>query len=160
MSKDKYPSLSGFLNSTKKIEEDALGKAIDSGPDQVIQKILNESAVSLSVYNQVNKDNANPEDKAKAAKLAEEFIQQGIKESVEVNSSRVKSILEDIFTDYEFNKERENFWINKLCDLFNISKDASIEEKSALIEKQLGEDEDTLNYVMYLVEADEKRGKK
>lgn len=154
MADNKFPSLSSFLNSAKKIERSTMETALNNSTEQEVQRILSESSVRLSVYNQSSKlDNDNTNTDGTTA----EFIQQSVKEAVEVNATRVKSILDDVFANLSITKEREDFWINKLCSLFNIDKDLLIEEKSALIEKQLAEDDDTLNYVTYLVESGEKK---
>jgi hypothetical protein len=152
----KFPSLSNFLDSAKKIERSSLETAIDEGTEKEVQRILSASSVVLSVYNQSSQAKSTD---ASTTNNTAEFIQQGIKEATALNATRVKSILDDIFFSLSLDKEREVFWIQKLCALFNIDKDLSNEDKSALIEKQLAENDDTINYVTYLVESGEKKTK-
>lgn len=154
MADNKFPSLSSFLSSTKQIERNTLESALNTSTEQEVQKILSESSVRLSVYNQATKVTDAEE---KESKSTADFIQQSVKEAVEVNASRVKSILDDVFSNVSITKEREEFWINKLCNLFNIDKNLPYEDRAALIEKQLAEDSDTLNYVTYLVESGENK---
>lgn len=140
---NKFPSLSNFLNNAKKLERSSLERSIDN-TEQEVQKILNESAVRLSVYNNLDSTESD---------RTSEFIQQSIKEAVELNKDRFKSILDELFSDNSISKEREDFWINKLCNLFNISTDLPIEDQKILIEKRLSEDDDSLSFVQYMMEA-------
>lgn len=157
---DRFPSLSSFLSSAKTIEKRTLETALNESTENEIQKILSDSAVRLSVYNNQtnskdiynNNNNDNDDNKSTA-----EFIKEGISDAVALNTMRVKSIIDDLFSSIEVAKEREELWINKLCKLFNIDDSLPLVEKSALIDKQLAEDDDTLNYVTYLVETGEKK---
>lgn len=151
---DKFPSLSSFLSSAKTIEKRTLETALNESTENEIQKILSDSAVRLSVYNQSSTRDSNSSNKSTA-----EFIQEGISDAVALNTMRVKSIIDDLFSSIEVDKEREALWINKLCKLFAIDDSLSLMEKSALIDKQLAEDDDTLNYVTYLIETGEKKMK-
>lgn len=154
---EKFPSLSSFLSSARSVERRTLETAIDSSTEHEVQRILSESSVRLSVYNQASSVSEQAQTGEAPNKSTAEIIQEGICESVAMNAARVKSILDDLFSSIDVNKEREAMWINKLCKLFNIDDSLSLEEKSALIEKQLAEDDDTLNYVTYLIETGEKK---
>lgn len=158
MADNKFPSLSNFLSSAKKIERNTIEATLNKGTEQEVQRILSESSVILSVMN--NRSNTGStatqeNDKSSTA----DIIQQGIKEAAAINAGRVKSILDEIFSNLLLEDEREAFWIQKLSGQFNIDAGLSLEEKKALIEKQLAEDDDTLNYVTYLVEAGEKKNR-
>lgn len=155
MGDNKFPSLSNFLNSAKKIERNTMEASLNKGTEQEVQRILSESSVILSV---MNNQAAQVQEAAKASTA--DIIQQGIQEAAALNAARIKSILDDIFSNLSLEKEREEFWIQKLSHQFNIDAGLSLEDKKALIEKQLAEDDDTLNYVTYLVEAGEKKNRK
>lgn len=152
---EKFSSLSKFLAKTKSIEQATIENAINASTDETVQRILNDSSVRLSLVNQLgNGEETQTTDKSKATA---EFIQQSVKEAVQANSNRVKSILDDVFKSVSVSVEREEFWINKLCALFNIDSDLPTGDKAALIDRQLSIDPDTLNYVVYLVESGEKK---
>lgn len=139
---EKFKSISTFMNAAKSIEEKSVSVNVNKETsDAIVQQVLNESAVKLSVLNNMDKK----QDFVEA-------INKGIKESVEINANRIKSKLDDLFSSTEVSKEREEFWVNKLCTLFNIDEDLSMEDKIILIDKQLSEDEDTLNYITFLME--------
>lgn len=157
MGDNKFPSLSNFLTSTKKIERNTMEASLNQGTEEEVQRILSQSSVILSVMN--NQSNRPSATEATVAKSNADIIQQGIQEAAAINAARIKSILDDIFSNLSLEKEREEFWINKLSNQFNINPSLSLEEKKALIEKQLAEDDDTLNYVTYLVEAGEKKNR-
>jgi hypothetical protein len=149
MADKKFPSLSSFLNMTNNIDKTTLNSAINKGVEQEVSRILNETSVKLSFGNNLS-ENVEPHDTST-------FIKESVKESIEANAARVKSLLEDIFSDYAVSKEREEFWVNKLCKQFNIDKNLPFEERAALIDKMLAEDSDTLNYVSFIVETGEQK---
>lgn len=159
MANNKYPSLSSFLDSARKIERNTIETSLDAGTESEVKRILNESVVRLSVYNQAT-TNANVSSEDKGNKSTTDFIQESVKEAVEMNASRVKSILDDLFESKAVSKEREEYWINKLCEIFNINSSLSIEDKSIFLDKQIAKSDDTLNFVTFVVEAGEKSMKK
>lgn len=158
MADKQFPSLSNFLNSTRKIERNTLEASLNEGTEKEVQNILSQSSVILSVMN--NQSNRSAETPEPVKSNTADIIQQGIQEAAALNAARIKSILDDIFSNLSLEKEREEFWINKLSHQFNIDPVLSLDEKKTLIEKQLAEDDDTLNYVTYLVEAGEKKNRK
>ena len=149
-----FKSLSNFLDVAKKLDKNVIESALNNGVEQEVQKILSDASVRLTIMNNRNTDNSGSMssniDKA-------EFIQQGVKEAVEVNSLRMKSILDEMFENASVCKEREDFWVNRLCVLFLIDDNLDRTTKMALIDKQLAEDEDTFNYVTFLIEQRENK---
>lgn len=145
MADNKFPSLSSFLSSARKIEQATVDKAVEQNHAKTVLEILNSSSVVLSTYNQ----------NSESPRVTAEFIQQGVSEAIAANSARVKSILDELFSSASVTHEREIVWINKFCDLFNIDKGYELEDKKALIEQQLQKDSDTLNYVTFLLERGE-----
>lgn len=158
MGENKFPSLSSFLNSTKTIERNTLEASLSESTEKEVQNILSQSSVILSVMN--NQSSRSPSSSEPDTTSTASIIQQGIREAAALNAERIKSILDDIFSNLSLDKEREEFWINKLSRQFNIESLLSLEDKKTLIEKQLAEDDDTLNYVTYLVEVGERKHKK
>lgn len=153
MAENKFPSLSSFLNSARKLERNTMESALTQSTEQEVARILSESAVKLSIYNNLDSENKD------SVKNTADFIKQGVADAVAANSQRVKSILDDLFSSVSVDQEREVMWIDKFCNLFNIDKGLSTDDKKALIDKQLAEDDDTLSYVTYLVETGERRNK-
>lgn len=149
MANQKFGSLSSFLASTANIEKKATEDSVRQGAETAVQKIMNESSVKLSVYSATVGGEMKPE-------AVPQFIQKSMEEAVQANADRMQSIIEELFYDNKVSEERELFWINKLCLLFNINGELSIEDKRALIDKKLAEDDDTLSFVTFMMGKSEK----
>lgn len=142
MAERRFASLSQFLDRTKGLERRAVEKAVEDSMDKEVTRILSESSVTLSVYKDANMATKSTD--------TAEFIQKGIAERVAENSTKLRSILDELFADADMDEQREIKWVSKLCDLFNIPSGLDYIEKKALIDKRLAEDDDTLSYVTYL----------
>ena len=139
---DTFRNLTNFLSSASSIEKKQLKKRISQNTDEVTQQLLNSSAVKMSMYSNVS--NVAPSETAKA-------IESGIQESIDKNMNAIYSYIDEIFSDNNISKEREEFWINKFCTIFNIPNDLTLEEKKSLIDRQLAIDDSTLEYVNFLL---------
>lgn len=145
----KYPKLSDFVASAKQLEKQVLDKSFEESSHNEIQQILNESVVTLSYYNQkgssMDKENQKNLDTV-------DNIRKSVAESIGINAGRVKSIIAELTDSNDFDKEREEFWVNKLTDSFGLDKSLPLEERSALLEHKLATDEASLNLATYVIE--------
>lgn len=148
---DRFPSLSSFLKSTDNFSKKQVQQSLDDTESQ-IQRILNDTSVRLSVYN-----NSSNGEATEAAKVNNEqlfnAIQEGVTEVSKKNADRVKTLLDSIFEDKNFTEEREHYWVDKLCSLFNLDLSLPYETKCEIINKKLSDSSEYLNYAMYMIDT-------
>lgn len=137
-------SLKGFLEQTKNLEKKAMESSIVDAADKQVQSILSESAVKLSVYNNLDK----------STQERVNMINDGIKQVVSENNSRISLLIDQMFHDASFDEEHERIWVDKLSSMFNIDKELNYEDRKVLIDKHMNEDDATLSYIAWMLEHD------
>ena len=140
-----FSNLTSFLKTVKDVEENKVRKAIKASNEETVT-ILNKSSVQLSTLNNNNTGYTSKE--------REDFIKAATLESIKNNEARINSALDSLFESSNIDKEREEFWVNKLCIFFNIPKDLRFEDKKVLIDKAIYENSETLEFVQFLLEGD------
>lgn len=146
-----FDSVKEFFKSTDLLEEtiadEAAKKAVEEKRSSIV-KSFSSTTVGLSSLNATK--NAEIE-------TVKEIISAGIQSEEEYTKEKAKeytSQLEEVMKDYSIKSERRTYWINQLCDFFNIDPNMTTEDKIILIDQQLMKNDMLLAYVTSMMEND------
>lgn len=129
-----------FMSKMKETEKEVFKDRVQASQKDIELQIMSSASVRLSV---AQNDNYTKEDDSPMSTL-QEAILEGVNESIEANQDKIIHKIDELFSDKGFSAEMEARYMQKLCSYYNINPDLSKEEKIALLDKELSNEEDLI----------------
>lgn len=142
-----FKSIADFLSETEAIEKQSIRNSL-SETEKEAQRILSSTSVIMSIADTTASQDSRTTEIGKT-------ISDCIQESIKTNTERVNSLVEELFKDNKVKEERRTMWIEKLSKTFNIPAELSIDEKEALLDRQLAENSDSLNFAQFMLQRED-----